>query len=769
VIAAGLVTMLCAMNVAAVDRNWNEPLGGAFNNGANWTPMGVPIPGDQAFFSLPDIFTVTFPASSANTSTFVTDGEVTMLTTAVVQTYTVTNDLVITNATLTVADLVVFVADETNVNDNSLLNMGPNGTLRFNKLNISNTAAGPATVECIGPSMELESFNSSFSKIAVGAFGGNGTLRVGDFGIATMVGSTAVCDTSVANTVGLISLESSASMVTRNLLVNAIGGANQSGTINIDGGAVLTVSHMLNVGNAAELGVGQINVMTGGTLDLGVVSNTIGGSGTLALFDGTLNLDMPLVVDGGQFTADATSTIAHANNIALTVRNKGLIDWGQSINLSASNSKSPSIINVQSGGLFESALSCTIAGVFDSAGRINVDGVAGDGTRSELRGEGLGPDADLFIGVGGVGELNVTNGGLVMFRDDGLWGTDATGVAVVTVSGTDADNARSEIDLVNGGPNAELILGDAGNVNIDVLGGGRIAVGGDVRVAIQPGSVAAVDIVGSNGSLFVSTLSAGDDLYVGGNDVLAGGTATINVDAARLETHDFVRLWPGATVTLSNDAFMSGNTLDNRGLLRGDATLEVLTVSNSNLLEPGDDTAAGSLDIFGALFQTSTGTLEIDLFGENPGEFDTIIAGTNISLEGALVISMPTGYTPASGTTFDIIEFGGTNAVNFSSVTVPEPYSATLDVVGSVVRLGLTMPIIIVPCPWDCVPDNGDGTFGNDLVNVDDLLAVINSFGPVVDDPCDNTPDNGDGTFGNGIVNIDDLLEVINNFGVCPE
>ncbi|MCA9294931.1 MAG: hypothetical protein KC983_00405, partial [Phycisphaerales bacterium] len=651
VIAAGLVTTLCAMNAAAVDRNWNEPLGGAFNVGTNWTPAGSPIPGDQAFFGLPDIFTVTFPGSSANTSTFVTDGDMLWTTTTVVQTYTVTNDFFATDATLSVMDLVLFVADETNINANALLNVESGGTLRFNKLNISKTAVGPATVECFGANAKLESFNNLVSKIAVGAFGGNGTLRISDSGLATMVGTTAVCDTNVAGTIGLVSLETSAAMATRNLSVNAVGGAGQSGTVNIDAGAVLTVTHMLNVGNAAGLGTGEINVMTGGTLDLGVDSNTVRSSGTLALFDGTLNLDMPLVIDAGVFTADATSTIAHANNVALTVRNKGLIDWAQSLDLSASNSKSPTILNVESGGVFESALNCTIAGVFDSSGRINVDGVAGDGTRSELRGEGLGSDADLFIGIGGVGELNVTNGGRVVFRDDGLWGIDATGVALVTVSGTNADSARSEIDLVNGGPNSELILGDAGNVNVDVLGGGRIAVGGDIRIAVQAGSVASVDVIGSNGASFVSTLSAGDDLYVGGNDVLAGGTATINVDAARLETHDFIRLWPGATVTLSNDAFMSGNTLDNRGLLRGDATLEVLTLSNSGQLEPGDETAAGSFDVFGTMFQTTTGTLEIDLFGGNPGEFDSISVGTALTLDGALVVSMPTGYSPPSGAT----------------------------------------------------------------------------------------------------------------------
>ncbi|MCA9296579.1 MAG: VCBS repeat-containing protein, partial [Phycisphaerales bacterium] len=52
------------------------------------------------------------------------------------------------------------------------------------------------------------------------------------------------------------------------------------------------------------------------------------------------------------------------------------------------------------------------------------------------------------------------------------------------------------------------------------------------------------------------------------------------------------------------------------------------------------------------------------------------------------------------------------------------------------------------PCPADCAPDNGDGTFGNGVINIDDLLEVINNFG-AAGGPCDSAPDNGDGTFGN--------------------
>ncbi|MEM7230257.1 MAG: reprolysin-like metallopeptidase [Planctomycetota bacterium] len=72
---------------------------------------------------------------------------------------------------------------------------------------------------------------------------------------------------------------------------------------------------------------------------------------------------------------------------------------------------------------------------------------------------------------------------------------------------------------------------------------------------------------------------------------------------------------------------------------------------------------------------------------------------------------------------------------------------------------------VVVLCPEDCEPDNGDGTYGNGEVNIDDLLGVINNFGG--SGRCDVAPVNPDNTFGNGIINIDDIIGIINAFGTC--
>jgi hypothetical protein len=66
------------------------------------------------------------------------------------------------------------------------------------------------------------------------------------------------------------------------------------------------------------------------------------------------------------------------------------------------------------------------------------------------------------------------------------------------------------------------------------------------------------------------------------------------------------------------------------------------------------------------------------------------------------------------------------------------------------------------PCPADIAPfPDGDGN-----VNVDDLLAIINSWGTCANP--NNCPADISPAQGNDVVNVDDLLAVINNWGPCP-
>jgi hypothetical protein len=68
-----------------------------------------------------------------------------------------------------------------------------------------------------------------------------------------------------------------------------------------------------------------------------------------------------------------------------------------------------------------------------------------------------------------------------------------------------------------------------------------------------------------------------------------------------------------------------------------------------------------------------------------------------------------------------------------------------------------TDPVQVPTCPADIAPSGGNG-----VVDVDDLLAVINSWGACAACAADIAPAGG-----NGFVDVDDLLAVINSWGTC--
>ncbi|MEM7230096.1 MAG: hypothetical protein AAF432_14915, partial [Planctomycetota bacterium] len=71
-------------------------------------------------------------------------------------------------------------------------------------------------------------------------------------------------------------------------------------------------------------------------------------------------------------------------------------------------------------------------------------------------------------------------------------------------------------------------------------------------------------------------------------------------------------------------------------------------------------------------------------------------------------------------------------------------------------------------CPADCSPVQPDGTLGNGVVNIGDIVTVLDAMTTQNPD-CDVAPILENGIFGNGVVNLDDLLVVINSFGPCGE
>jgi hypothetical protein len=78
------------------------------------------------------------------------------------------------------------------------------------------------------------------------------------------------------------------------------------------------------------------------------------------------------------------------------------------------------------------------------------------------------------------------------------------------------------------------------------------------------------------------------------------------------------------------------------------------------------------------------------------------------------------------------------------------------------------LPLTDGPTVADCLADIAPAPLGNGIVDIDDLLLLINGWGPCAGTPENCPADIAPGNVGNAVVDIDDLLMVINAWGPCP-
>jgi len=154
------------------------------------------------------------------------------------------------------------------------------------------------------------------------------------------------------------------------------------------------------------------------------------------------------------------------------------------------------------------------------------------------------------------------------------------------------------------------------------------------------------------------------------------------------------------------------------------------------------------------------GIIDVDPQFIAPQEDDLQLATTSPCIDVGDEQSLPA----------DVLDLDGDDDVE---ETLPVDAGGAARILGTTVDLGAYETFTLAPtsCLGDCSPMNPDGSVGNGLVNIDDVLVSLNGFGSCPAEPapcpCDIAPiQNGD--VGNGIVNIDDLLALLNNFGVCP-
>ncbi|MFN9042328.1 MAG: hypothetical protein ACK5YO_38930, partial [Planctomyces sp.] len=88
-------------------------------------------------------------------------------------------------------------------------------------------------------------------------------------------------------------------------------------------------------------------------------------------------------------------------------------------------------------------------------------------------------------------------------------------------------------------------------------------------------------------------------------------------------------------------------------------------VTVSGTVAPGITT--GTLNTGSVTFNSSS-TLQLQIDGSNPGQFDALNSSGTVTLNGTLAISIDSGFTPAAGQTFAVIS-ATTITGNFNSLT----------------------------------------------------------------------------------------------------
>lgn len=231
----------------------------------------------------------------------------------------------------------------------------------------------------------------------------------------------------------------------------------------------------------------------------------------------------------------------------------------------------------------------------------------------------------------------------------------------------------------------------------------------------------------------------------------AGSSATVAGQVVATLPPSTIQVGEGATL---NAAILlnPGSDLSIEGQITGDVTNPgASSVRSGSVIRVAGD-SIGTLTVQGNYAQPQANfpaKLAIQLGGTNPAsQYDVVTVSGSASIAGMLVVTLSNGFQPSVGQAFQVLSAGSLRGA-FQSLQFPSVPGVHLTV-----QYDSTSVTLLAHKPGDV---NGDG-----VRNVDDLLAVINDWGPCPAGACpgDVAPLNG-----NGVVNVDDLLMVINNWG----
>ena len=552
------------------------------------------------------------------------------------------------------------------------------------------------------------------NKILVGNNRGVGTLTMSG-GTLTKTGGD---ETFVGRDNGTGTLAQSGGTVTlnHNLYVGQGSGAN--GTYTIGDGAVLNIGRDFVVGR--ESGTGTLT-MTGGTItktgDEKFLVGHNNGVGVVAQSGGTISVNNELYIGNENAGASGTYTLSGAG--ALSVANEVVV--GREGGTGTLNVDGGTITTTGNGNMYIGRRNGT-GTLNQTAGVISVIKEFGVGTRDgdkigtgtyNLSGGSLAATNTIFIGkdLGASGTMTMTggtmstsdklqighnqatgvltqSGGTVNVQNEVYIGNENSGssVGTYTLSGSaelsvgnevlvGRDNATGTFNLDGGTVTTKKIEGGTGNATVN-FNGGIVKARESQAAFITNLDVANVQAGG------ITIDSNGFDLGI--SQTLSGTGGLTKAGAGRL-TLSASNAYAGTTTVTAGSLFIDGTQASGAVQVDAGATLGGSgaiggAVTMFGVLSPGNSPGVLSVAAL-VLGGSSTSIFEIDGTTRST-QYDglNITGSSGPTYGGALSLVFGNGSAFGNTDVFNLFDFTGATAGDFSSVTSTGFYSGTWSV-----------------------------------------------------------------------------------------
>jgi outer membrane autotransporter protein len=264
----------------------------------------------------------------------------------------------------------------------------------------------------------------------------------------------------------------------------------------------------------------------------------------------------------------------------------------------------------------------------------------------------------------GLNDLSTTVSGIIA---DGS--TEIIGISPLTtrIPLTAATLSAVGGSLIKVGTGTLTLTGPNTYTGGTTFNGGILAVNHDGNLGTGPlrfggGTLEAMASGGGISSNKAITLNAG------GGTFLADAGTTSSLNAAISGVGSLTKDGPGA-LALTGTNFYGGGTILNAG---------VLTVNGAQALGLGNVTVNGGIlradpqpiNVKGNYTQIAGGTLQLQVAGANPGQYDTLNVGGNATLGGTLQL-VSLGFQPKVGNQLTLVTSGGKVSGSFAQFLDP--------------------------------------------------------------------------------------------------